>query len=313
MLRILQQFILTAAFAVFASQASAMFIQADPMYPTGPGVGTNRYAYSGGDPINRMDPSGYAWIDRAFESVFGDGSFDRTFGSGASESMDRIADGVFGNRNDRAAARSYTSYLTDGGSLGYDSWRYSTGSFTYSFTNDLRSGPIQVNSGGGATGMPNDPFHDTVAIGGMMATLAGVMASRYPDDIARNRRTTAVLAASSSYGRQPMGMQIVFSLSGTPYSSATRMSPGQRQIYDGVTGNAIGMGVFGSVHNASNFRVTAPGVGPTHAEPKAIGYAQSRGFSPLAIGTSRPICSSCGPYIQSTGGMLVGPRMAIWP
>lgn len=69
MLRILQQFILTALFAVFASQASAMFIQADWLDPTQPGVGTNRYAYSNNDPINRIDPLGN-------ESVFVGGAGD---------------------------------------------------------------------------------------------------------------------------------------------------------------------------------------------------------------------------------------------
>lgn len=59
MLRHLQQFILTALFAVVASQCSAMFIQADTLDPTVPGVGTNRYAYSNNDPINRLDPNGH--------------------------------------------------------------------------------------------------------------------------------------------------------------------------------------------------------------------------------------------------------------
>ncbi|MEM8851155.1 MAG: hypothetical protein AAGE03_14110 [Pseudomonadota bacterium] len=40
----------------------AIFISADPMDPTVPGVGTNRYSYSFGDPINRMDPSGYGAV-----------------------------------------------------------------------------------------------------------------------------------------------------------------------------------------------------------------------------------------------------------
>jgi len=62
MLRILQQFILATIFAVFASQASSMFIQADWFDPTEPGVGTNRYSYSFNDPVNLSDPSGNSTI-----------------------------------------------------------------------------------------------------------------------------------------------------------------------------------------------------------------------------------------------------------
>jgi len=70
MARIFQQFILTMLFAVFASQASAMFISPDPMNPTEPGVGTNRYGYSHGDPINMSDPSGLATV---YKDQNGDG------------------------------------------------------------------------------------------------------------------------------------------------------------------------------------------------------------------------------------------------
>lgn len=258
----------------------------------------------------------HARVDRTWDSAFGEGSFDRTFGDGASERMDRVADSLFGGTEDRAAARDYAAYLTGGGTMGYDSWRFNTGNYTYSFTNDLRYGvsPTLVNAGGGGATMPDDPFHQSVEIGGMMASLAAVMASRYNTDYARNNSTVAILAASSPFGSgQPLGMQIVFALSGQPGTFSTRMTNGQRQIYDGVTGNAINQGVFGSIHNASQFRVTVPGVKPTHAEPKAIGFAQRRGFSPLAIGTSRPFRDTCGPYIQSTGGSIVGPRIAVWP
>ena len=58
MLRNLKRLVLTTLFATFASQASAMFIQPDWLDPTESGVGTNRYAYSGNDPINNIDAGG---------------------------------------------------------------------------------------------------------------------------------------------------------------------------------------------------------------------------------------------------------------
>ncbi|MCJ9670259.1 MULTISPECIES: RHS repeat-associated core domain-containing protein [unclassified Neorhizobium] len=44
----------------FGSAANARFISPDPMDPTMLGVGTNRYAYSENDPINKSDPNGHA-------------------------------------------------------------------------------------------------------------------------------------------------------------------------------------------------------------------------------------------------------------
>ena len=58
MLRNLKQITLPTLFALFASQASAMFIQPDWWDPSDPRVGTNRYAYSFNDPINNSDPGG---------------------------------------------------------------------------------------------------------------------------------------------------------------------------------------------------------------------------------------------------------------
>ena len=80
MLRALKQIILTSLFAVFASQASAMFIQPDWFDPTQPGVGTNRYAYSHNDSINKIDPNGNTWEDVVsfFDRIFGgEGAIDR--------------------------------------------------------------------------------------------------------------------------------------------------------------------------------------------------------------------------------------------
>jgi len=58
MFKLLHKPLLTIIFAAFASQASAMWIQADWLDPTQQGVGTNRYAYSFNDPVNLMDPGG---------------------------------------------------------------------------------------------------------------------------------------------------------------------------------------------------------------------------------------------------------------
>jgi hypothetical protein len=43
----------------FGSAANARFISPDPMDPTMPGVGTNRYAYAENDPINKSDANGH--------------------------------------------------------------------------------------------------------------------------------------------------------------------------------------------------------------------------------------------------------------
>ena len=43
----------------FGSAANARFISPDTWDPTMEGVGTNRYAYAGNDPINNSDPNGH--------------------------------------------------------------------------------------------------------------------------------------------------------------------------------------------------------------------------------------------------------------
>jgi len=58
------------------------------------------------------------------------------------------------------------------------------------------------------------------------------------------------------------------------------------------------------------------GVG-THAETNTIKDATAAGGRPTAIGIggppSRVICPTCKGAIESSGGVVTGPRTAIWP
>jgi len=49
----------------------AMFTQPDWWEVTQPGVGTNRYAYAGDDPVNGRDPSGHDFVTRACHAQSG--------------------------------------------------------------------------------------------------------------------------------------------------------------------------------------------------------------------------------------------------
>jgi RHS repeat-associated protein len=49
------------------------FISPDDWDPTLPGVGTNRYAYAGNDPINKSDPNGHLWSESPGKDFLGGG------------------------------------------------------------------------------------------------------------------------------------------------------------------------------------------------------------------------------------------------
>lgn len=61
MKRFLTKFIATMLVLSLASQASALFVTPDTFDPRMQGVGTNRYAYAGNDPINNSDPNGHCF------------------------------------------------------------------------------------------------------------------------------------------------------------------------------------------------------------------------------------------------------------
>ncbi len=61
--RILSLLLICSLLSVsFGSATSARFIQPDTWDPTVQGVGTNRYAYAGNDPVNKSDPNGHNWV-----------------------------------------------------------------------------------------------------------------------------------------------------------------------------------------------------------------------------------------------------------
>ncbi|MBO6898625.1 MAG: hypothetical protein JJ868_14730 [Shimia sp.] len=93
---LLQKLLLSLTFALFANTASAMFIQPDWLDPTEPGVGTNRYAYSANDPINRIDPNGNksrlaALIESVGDWLKGDSALTGTRGINRVEGARRAA------------------------------------------------------------------------------------------------------------------------------------------------------------------------------------------------------------------------------
>jgi RHS repeat-associated protein len=80
----------------------SLFLQPDWFEVTKAGVGTNRFSYSFNDPVNLSDPNGNSWLDRTWDKVFGDGSFNRTFGDSGSSWSDK----AFGNSYEK----SYSSF-----------------------------------------------------------------------------------------------------------------------------------------------------------------------------------------------------------
>jgi RHS repeat-associated protein len=49
--------------------ALGRFISPDDWDPTLPGVGTNRYAYAGNDPVNKADANGHNWLTNTLSSI----------------------------------------------------------------------------------------------------------------------------------------------------------------------------------------------------------------------------------------------------
>jgi RHS repeat-associated protein len=101
------------------------FLNPDTFDPTVPGVGTNRYAYSGNDPINASDPGGHQSETANYPTGLGGGGYSTNFNSGPGSNSTSGSNGLGGS--------SLYSY----------SWANAFG--TYTITKDPITGrPVEV-------------------------------------------------------------------------------------------------------------------------------------------------------------------------
>jgi len=288
MLRILQQIILTAVFAVFASQASAMFISPDPMNLTHPGVGTNRYAYSHGDPINMSDPSGLA------TTFHKDGSVTH-WDPDSPEHVAIASGGAAGAQFMHDRMRSYNSWRSDFVSR-------NSGSHTFRFGESGLGGGFSLAYDAGTNGLPSDPIHQGIQnriITDLTVSLAVGLAASYAHPDSHRRRTVAVLGG---IGLQQSGFVAAVSGPNSLDPSQRGYLRGQERAF-GHNGTALGgFGIFDASGVSSSF----------HAEHKVLTYSHRHSINPLALVASRPFCGTCTSRIQASGG-TVSPVMRTGP
>lgn len=109
----------------FGSAANARFISPDTMDPTLPGVGTNRYAYSENDPVNKNDPSGH-FVESADdpnspgfrEAGMNDASRSLERGDISQQEFDTLRDFYSDNESRRTAEER----LAKDGGMGMSMW-----------------------------------------------------------------------------------------------------------------------------------------------------------------------------------------------
>jgi RHS repeat-associated protein len=80
------------------------FISPDDWDPTMPGVGTNRYAYAGNDPVNKADANGHGWLSDLARSVV-----NSIFSSGGRSGVREGAESVGRRAAEHSLQRSFSS------------------------------------------------------------------------------------------------------------------------------------------------------------------------------------------------------------
>jgi hypothetical protein len=257
----------------FASSANARFVSPDDMDPTLPGVGTNRYAYSGNDPVNKSDPNGHTM----FESI-------RDF---FSSPADRDA------RN-QGYADDASSMLSD------NSQQYASGNIDEATFLDRQQVYDQRKVGRSDGGFLLDAGLDVLEAFGLRAAKA--IGSGAKAEVA----LTAAPAAKALENRADEIHQLLDPIA-------------QRMRTTTVLATADGSKVVASSSRVTRAQRTALSVDEaaaitrkTHAEIAALAHAAQQNLSPVAIGVSRAICSTCVAAIEAAGGKLTGRFTATW-
>jgi len=277
MTQISKRLFMAMLFALFASQASAMFISPDPLAPTEPGVGTNRYAYSHGDPINLSDPAGLATVAND------DGTFSHY--SAASREHAELTSGnpLSSDLRSQMATHAQTRQSVLDVIGGQHHFSYGTLGLGGSLTVALDD----------SVGLPNDPIHQGIknrVITDIAFSLAVGLAASYSNPNSHGRRTVAVLGG---IGTRQSGFVVAV-------SGVNALDPSQRGYLNSeerALGNSpsalAGFGIF-DASNISNH----------HAEHKTLTYSYQNNINPVAMIASRPFCGSCESRIRASGGIV---------
>ncbi|MGD0094729.1 MAG: RHS repeat-associated core domain-containing protein, partial [Planctomycetota bacterium] len=313
------------------------FLSRDPL---GLAAGMNMYAAFGGDPINQIDPLGLYDLSDLYTDTIGTGvELAKETGRGISDAASAVVYGThalvtssaarqeavraFRDNNIRQAyereqehlVRVYELHEKSGqgipgsvglavateisdatgatkvveGTVGYDTGDFAkTGNKTELSTVDRASrvlvGTGQVAGTAAMVGGLLDSAAGRVPTQAQAANLAkradeihDALNLPKPDPIAAQNRTTAVLETDK----------------GTLVAGRRPLSPSQRAALRPDEVNA-------SVPNLDAEQATVLNAGTANAQPKALG-------------SSRTICPDCKNLIKSSGGVVTGPRTAVWP
>ncbi|WP_168222953.1 RHS repeat-associated core domain-containing protein [Oceanicola sp. D3] len=273
-----------------------LFLSPDWFEVTEPGVGANRYAYAGGDPVNGRDPGGNECsssgnsVSCDSDSPGGEGEFEiEPWPDDATEETIDETLALFDHFSAYRRAK-YSRYASavKGREFREEHLRRASAASG----NEVEGRSPWINRSiaiSGAVGVHGAARFGTIlqARTILKENLAQMRAARRAQEIhntlthpkARSSRTTAVMNTES-------GTRIVA-------GGVRDLDPAQRAALA-----------------ADEVAARSPGV---HAEITAIQHAAKNGMVPRSIHTTTNICRSCQDAINSTGGILTGPRTAIWP